>query len=114
MFRALRRRRRTERSALRPLLECPRCEADALCPMEWVTFGDDQWLMWMRCGECGRPLEVIVDNAAAAAIDLELDRQQAQIGAAADALSLELMAGEVETFVAALDRDLVDANDFAR
>ena len=112
MFRALRRHR--AKTALRPLLACPPCDADALCPIEWVTFGDDHWLMWMRCGECGRALEAIVDNVKAAAIDIEMDRQQAQIAATADALSLERMAIEAETFISALDWDLVDASDFAR
>ena len=113
MFRVLR-RRPARTPPPRALLACERCSANALCPIEWVTFGDDAWLMWMRCGECGRPHEAIVDNATAAAIDVEMDRQQRWIAAYADALSHDRMKDEVETFVAALRRDLVDAGDFAR
>ena len=112
MFRVLRRRLAKTRS--RTQLACDRCGADALCPIEWVTFGDDAWLMWMRCGECGGPHEAIVDNATAAAIDIEMDRQQDWIAKRADALSLERMKDEVETFAAALRCDLVEASDFAR
>ena len=107
-------RRRSTKTAPRALLACAGCHADALCPVEWVTFGDDHWAMWMRCGECGRPHEAIVDNATAAAIDIEMDRQQAHIAAQANAFALEQMAVDVETFVSALARDLVDASDFAR
>jgi hypothetical protein len=110
MFRLLLRRRR----APKPLLSCVRCDADALCPIAWETFGDDHWLMWMRCGECGGWVETVVDNPMAAAIDVEMDRQQWRIAAEADALEIERMAADVETFVSALDRDLFDASDFAR
>jgi hypothetical protein len=112
MFRA--RRLRSRKPALRPLLACPDCDADALCPLEWTTFGDRHWLMWMRCGECGGALQMLVDNLTAAAIDLAMDRQQAAMAAQADALSLEQMEAEVEAFVGALEQDLVDASDFAR
>src|SRR5919199_6241265 len=110
MFRAL--RRRPAKTPPRAPLACPRCDADALCPIEWVTFGEEAWLMWMRCGECGRPHEAIVDNATAAAIDIEMDRQQDWIAGYADGLSHDRMKDEVETFVTALRHDLVDASDF--
>ena len=113
MFRVLR-RRPAQTLPPRAPLECARCGADALCPIEWVTFGDDAWLMWMRCGECGRPHEAIVDNATAAAIDIEMDRQQDWIARDAEAMSLDRMKDEVETFVAALWQDLIDASDFGR
>ena len=76
MFRVLRRRLAKTAQPRAPLV-CSRCGADALCPIEWVTFGDHAWLMWMRCGECGRPHEAIVDNPTAAEIDVEMDRQRA-------------------------------------
>ena len=108
----MRRRRRGQTSPARAPLVCTRCGADALCPIEWVTFGDDAWLMWMRCGECGRPHEAIVDNVSAAAIDVEMDRQQDWIARYAEAMSIDRMRDEIETFVAALRRDLIDACDF--
>ena len=112
MFRALLRWARKRPATA--LLDCPQCHADALCPIAWETSGDDHWLMWMRCGACGEWLESFVDNPTAAALDTEMDRQQARIAAQADALSRERMAEEAEVFVAALRRDLVDASDFAR
>jgi hypothetical protein len=109
MFRLLRRRRPTPR----PLLACPECDADALCPMQWEAFGDDHWLMSMRCGECGGWIQMLVGNGTAAVMDTELDRQQAAIAAQADAYEAERMAADVETMIVALKRDLVDASDFA-
>ena len=47
MFRVLRRRLAKTAQPRAPLV-CSRCGADALCPIEWVTFGDHAWLMWMR------------------------------------------------------------------
>jgi hypothetical protein len=82
--------------------------------MEWDTFGDDHWLMWLRCGDCGFWIEGVVDNRIAAALDVLLDRQQAEIAEAARALESERMADEAERFIASLRRDLIDASDFAR
>jgi hypothetical protein len=113
MFRLFLRHRRTPPSA-RPRLSCPACDADAMCPVEWETLGDEHWLMSLRCGQCGTWLESVVANDVAAAMDVELARQQAVIAAAADALALERMAVEAQAFIAALERDLIDANDFAR
>jgi hypothetical protein len=83
-----------------------------MCPIEWEPLGDAHWLMAMRCGQCGTWLEMIVPNDVAAAMDVELDRQQTAIAAAADALERERMAAEAEAFIAALERDLIDADDF--
>jgi hypothetical protein len=114
MFRLRPRRRRRTAPPATPLLGCPACGADALCPIEWETLGNAHWLMAMRCGECGTWMEMVVANDVATAMDVELDRQQAIIAAAADALEQERMAVETQTFIAALERDLIDANDFAR
>jgi uncharacterized Zn finger protein len=111
MFRLLPRRRPAP--APKALLACPQCGADGLCPMQWETFGDDHWFMWLRCGECGTWLEALVGNRTAAAMDVQLDRQQAAIAAQAEAFEAERMAVEVETLITALNRDLVDASDFA-
>jgi hypothetical protein len=57
---------------------------------------------------------VIVRDRDAAALDAELDRQQAVIASAANTIDAERMAGDVETFARALRLDLLDAADFAR
>jgi hypothetical protein len=71
-------------------------------------------LLLMRCGECQAWVQGTVGNELAAAIDVELDRQQAEIARALKALEMERMAADVEAFAAALEHGLVDAEDFAR
>jgi len=117
MFRLTRRRPRPTEVRMpgrRTLLACPACGSDRICPIEWATAGDDHWWLLMRCGECQAWVQGTVGNELAAALDVELDRQQAQIARAAAALEKERMAADVETCAAALELDLVDADDFAR
>jgi hypothetical protein len=85
-----------------------------MCPVDWEPSGDDFWWIQMRCGECEVWIETVIGNRAAAALDVELDYQQAQMAFAARQWDALRMNAEIETFVAALERDLVDATDFAR
>ena len=97
----------------RPVLACPACGSDRFCPIEWETAGEHHWWMLLRCGECQAWVEGTVGNEQAAALDIELDRQQAEIAGALATLEMERMAAEVDAFTTALDLDLVDADDFA-
>lgn len=80
--------------------------------MEWGAVDDHRWWVLSRCGDCGVWAEVVLTNAQAATLDLALDRQMAEIRAAADRLDAERMADAVDAFAAALRRDLVVAADF--
>ena len=97
-------------AALSALME----PSDRICPVEWAEAGEHHWWMLMRCGECQSWVQGTVGNELAAVIDVELDRQQAEIAGALQALETERMAADVEAFAAALEHDLVDAEDFAR
>ncbi len=117
MFRLTRprpRRRSAPAPRTRPVLACPECGSDRICPIEWETAGEHHWWLLLRCGECQAWVQATVGNEQAAALDVELDRQQAEIAAALATLEAERMAADVETFTAALELDLVDADDFAR
>jgi hypothetical protein len=70
--------------------------------------------MFIRCAECGTSREVTVSNAVAERYDDELAEGARAIGRAAQRLERERMAADVETFVTALRRGLVEAADFAR
>jgi hypothetical protein len=97
----------------RPVLACPVCGSDRICPIEWETAGDHHWWMLLHCGECLSWVQATVGNELAAQLDVELDRQQAEIASALARLELERMAAEVEAFTTALHLDLFDADDFA-
>ena len=55
--------------------------------------------MLLRCGECETFREVTVTNAVAERFDVELDRRAGLVSRAAQALDLERMAEQIETFV---------------
>lgn len=96
------------------LHECPACHSDMVCPVHWQPRDDDCWEMDLRCGQCGFRREVVASNAQAADFDGALDSRQRTIERALARLDAERMADEVDAFVAALDRDLIDAADFRR
>jgi hypothetical protein len=98
----------------RPLLMCPECGSDRACPIDWTAAGDDHWWLLIRCGECEAWIQATIGNSLAAALDIELDRQQAQIAAALVELEAEGMATDADLLATALELDLVTADDFAR
>jgi hypothetical protein len=98
----------------RPLLMCPECGSDRACPIEWAEAGADHWWLRIRCGECEAWVETTIENALAAVLDVELDRQEAQIAAALASLQAEQLSADADLLATALDLDLVTADDFAR
>ena len=94
-------------------LTCPHCESYFLCPAEWGTADDSHWWILSRCGECGEWSEIVITDEQAARLDCELDRQLTSIQREAARLEAERMAAEAEAFINALNRDLIDAADFA-
>ena len=115
MFRRTRTKPRpVEARRRRPLLMCPECGSDKACPIDWAEAGEHHWWLLIRCGDCGAWIQATIDNALAAALDVELDRQQSQIARALAALESERMAADADLLATALELDLVDAEDFAR
>jgi hypothetical protein len=106
--------RPVDRARKRPLLMCPECGSDRACPIEWAEAGEDHWWLLIRCGECEAWFQATIGNAPAAALDLELDRQQRQIAHTLAALEAECMAADADLLATALELDLVTADDFAR
>lgn len=96
------------------LQHCRGCGSDSVHPVEWEPFGDSHWWILLRCGACDARGEGLVANAAAQRFDRELDEAQDEMVRAADRLGLEILSAQVESLTAALERDLIDADDFAR
>ena len=115
MFRRTRTKPRpVDMARKRPLLMCPECASDRACPVDWAEAGENHWWLLIRCGECEAWIQATIGNALAAALDIELDRQQRQIARALAALEAERMAADADLLAAALELDLVTADDFAR
>jgi hypothetical protein len=91
---------------------CSHCHADYVCPVEWQESGDEHWWLLLRCGECRREREVTIPDEVAKRFGADLDASQREIERVLRELDEERMAGEVEAFAQALQRDLVDAGDF--
>jgi hypothetical protein len=100
--------------ARKPVLACPACGSDRICPTDWAPAGEQHWWMLLRCGECQSWVQATIGNEVAAALDVELNRQQTEIADALATLEAERMAAAVEALTTALELDLVDADDFAR
>jgi hypothetical protein len=96
------------------LHECPECRSDMVCPVRWHAVDDTRWSMDLRCGECGLERKVVATNAQAADFDGALNERQRKLERALQRLEARRMEAEIDAFVEALDRDLIDAADFAR
>jgi hypothetical protein len=95
------------------LHQCALCRAECVVPVWWESVGEDRWHMLLRCGACGTFRDVIAVDDVAQAYERDLQRGTREISAALDRLDRERMAEQASAFVVALQRDLIDAADFA-
>jgi hypothetical protein len=91
---------------------CVVCHRDCVNPVSWDEAGEDRWRVLLRCGSCGHEHMRVLSHDDAAHLLTALDRGYIEIETAAERLERELMTDWVETFAAALGRDLIDADDF--
>jgi transcription elongation factor Elf1 len=96
------------------LHECPDCRSDMVCPVHWHSVDSERWSMNLRCGECGAERKVVASNAQAADFDSALNERLRKLERALERIETSRMAAEIDAFVVALERDLIDAADFAR
>ena len=95
------------------LHQCRLCHEDYVVPVWWEEIDDEQWHMLLRCAQCDTYCEVTVGNDVAAAYERDLERGRAAIAASMERSDRARMAAEADVFIAALERDLIDAADFA-
>jgi hypothetical protein len=98
----------------RSLADCTACGANYVHPVEWSPHDDESWWMLLRCGACGASREETVSDLDAEIYDRELDQAERRMRGAADRLSQERLAEQADSFVTALELDLIGAEDFAR
>jgi hypothetical protein len=91
---------------------CAECRSDFVHALERHPEGDACWLMLLRCGRCGNRRDVIVSDDLVRRFDDDVSRAFAVIAGAAAALDHERMAEQADSFAAALQLDLIDADDF--
>lgn len=83
-----------------------------MTPKAWSFAPDGTRRVVLSCGGCGHARESDVTPTSAALLEAAHANRLAHIGETADRLERERMSGWVESFTAALARDLIDATDF--
>jgi hypothetical protein len=92
---------------------CSECGSDAAAVADCRPLDDEQWTVQLRCGECARWRELVVSDAELKQMEHVLMAGWHAIERTFQDLARKRMAAEIELFVTALDRDLIDADDFA-
>jgi hypothetical protein len=96
------------------LHQCPLCHDDSVVPVFAEALDLGRWDLRLRCGQCETFRDVVVSDDVAKRYDLDLGRGMADIADALRREDRDRMAAEVQVFIAALERDLIDAADFRR
>ena len=82
-------------------------------PVWWESADDDHWHMLLRCGACDTYREVTAPDDVARAYERDLAHGMHEIRLEVEEMDRKRMAHQAEAFAAALQRDLIDAADFA-
>lgn len=92
---------------------CPGCGSHLVQPTCWEQAGDrGHWRLWRRCPECGWSGQRVHGEAEIDAFDEELDLGTRSLAEVLKALERENMQYVADTLAAALEADLISADDF--
>jgi len=91
---------------------CSCCRSDFVVPVDWEEADATHWCIRLRCGECGHAREVTVDDFVAQRFDHALEASMVTLRAAVASIDREAMEHDLDTLIAALRSDLIDASDF--
>lgn len=92
---------------------CPSCASHLVQPTCWEQAGDrGHWRLWRRCPECGWDGEQVHGETEIDAFDEELDLGTRALTEVLKTLEHENMQHIADTFAAALEADLISADDF--
>jgi hypothetical protein len=92
---------------------CDECGSGLVQPTQWEQAGDrGHWRLWRRCPECGWSVDAVHGEREIDAYDEELDAGTQALGEVLRQLVRENMQHVVDAFTAALEADLLTADDF--
>jgi uncharacterized protein YbbK (DUF523 family) len=95
------------------LSACPSCDSPFLQPLRCEPAGEDEVQVALRCPECMTHLQAPFSRADMAELDRRQSEWRDEIVAAYERSVTESMEALAASLVAALDRDLIGADDFA-
>ena len=95
------------------LRTCRSCGQPFLYPLDRHEEGESGWRILLRCGNCDSRSEVVATDRQTTRLDCDLARDIVTIRRALECLDRERFEVQADAFAAALDRDLIDASDFA-
>ena len=94
---------------------CPECSSRLVQPTSWEQEGaSGQFRVWRRCPECEWCGEGLHNEVTIDAYDEQLDNGSRELAEELRVLQHANMRELADVFVAALMRDLIGADDFAR
>jgi hypothetical protein len=97
----------------RDLRLCPSCHQPFVAPRQVLASHDDGHIVVeLQCANCGWAAVQLCEALKLVALDRALDRDSAQIEAAAEALALTLELERIERFALALDDGHILPEDF--
>ena len=92
---------------------CPECGSCLVQPTCWEQAGDrGHWRLWRRCPECGWNCDSVHGEREIDAYDEELDAGTQALTGVFKELVRENMQHIADAFAAALEADLLTADDF--
>ena len=92
---------------------CPGCKSSLVQPIRWEQAGDrGHWRLWRRCPECEWQHDAVHGEREIDAYDEELDAGTQELSGVLKKLERESMENIASAFAAALEADLITAEDF--
>jgi hypothetical protein len=92
---------------------CEACGSRLVQPTRWEQAGDrGHWRLWRRCPECGWSVNAVHGEREIDAYDEELDTGTQAVTEVLRDLEHESMQRLADAFAAALEADLLTADDF--
>jgi hypothetical protein len=91
---------------------CPECAGELVHPTDWEPAGRERWRVELRCPECEWLGSGVHDQKTMDRFDEALDHGTEALLDDLSQLSRAIMEEEVDRFVDALRRDLIQPEDF--
>lgn len=97
----------------RQLHICPKCASNLVQPTCWEQAeGRGNWRIWLRCPECEHTEDTVASEPEIDVFDEKLDLGTKALSDALKNLEHENMEFVADRFEAAMERDLITADDF--